>query len=64
VIIILDMLRPEAVDFLRKEGYSDESINGFAFYLFIRINFQYFYEYLVRPSLNSEHVEGYADEDY
>ena len=61
--MMLDMLRPEAVDFLRKEGYSDESINGFAFYLFLRINFQYFYEYLVRPSLNSEQAEGYIDED-
>lgn len=62
--MMLDMLRPEAVDFLRKEGYSDESINRFAFYLFVRINFQYFYDYLVRPSLNSEHVEEHADEDY
>lgn len=61
---MLDMLRPEAVDFLRKEGYSDESINGFAFYLFVRINFQYFYEYLVRPRLNSEQAEEYVNEDY
>lgn len=47
--MMMDMLRPEAVKFLQDKGYSDESINRFAFYLFVQINFEYFYKYLVFP---------------